>query len=777
MRLCMRTELAISMEFRSISYLIIPFIFLVSCSSAQTWIRAGYWYAGSQSPIPEINSALFTHLICGFADVNSSTYQLSIPSAHVQYFSSFTDIVKRKNPSTITLLSIWNGLAERRRAKLGGENANFSVMSSMLEKPSNRKSFIESSIKMARRYGFQGIDLNWLWPNEASDMINIGKLLDEWRAAVTYESRNSSQSRLMLIMAVRYLPAFESLIYPIESMKRNLDWAHVVAYDYHLSSKENVTGAHAALYDPLIHVNTDYGIRQWFNYSFPASKLVLGLAYHGYAWTLANPEDNNGIGAPASGIAVTQDGSVNYKYIKWYTRSYRAPIVYNATYVVNYCVIGSSWVGFDDVEAIRAKIAYAKEKKLLGTNVFQVNNDDENWALSRAAQEEGNGHENKRRLLLIILLPITSIVILIAIVVCYLQREPLKTRGTMILGNSRASDPSNLQVFSFSKIKAATNKFSSENKLGEGGFGPVYKGKLQTGQEIAVKRLSKTSTQGLEEFGNEVTLTATLQHVNLARVLGFCSEKEEKMLIYEYMPNKSLDFYLFDPTRQYLLDWRKRVHIIEGVTQGLLYLQEYSNFTIIHRDLKASNILLDNEMNAKISDFGMAKLFGKDELEGNTSRIVGTYGYVPPEYVKKGIYSMKYDVYSFGVLLLQMISGRKSTCYYGPNESQHLLEYAYTSWKEDKGPEFIDPSLDDSSTSFKLLRCLQVALLCVQENPDDRPTMLEVYSMLKTDTQAVPIPTKTAFSGKSDRDKETVSTSQKGSCSVNDAQISELQPR
>ncbi|KAM2843335.1 hypothetical protein COP1_026057 [Malus domestica] len=776
MRICVRTELAISMEFRNISYLIIPLIFFVSCSSAQSWIRAGYWYAGSESPIPEINSALFTHLICGFAEVNSSTYQLSIPSAHVQYFSSFTDIVKRKNPSTITVLSIWNGQAETGRAILG-ENANFSVLSSMLENPSNRRSFIESSIKMARRYGFRGIDLFWLWPSEASDMNNMGKLLDEWRAAVTYESRNSSQSQLLLTMAVRYLPAFESLSYPIDSMKRNLDWAHVVAYDYHLPSKENVTGAHAALYNPLSHVNTDYGIRQWLNYSFPAGKLVLGLPYHGYAWTLAKPEENNGIGAPASGTAVTKDGSMSYKYIKGYTRSYQAPIVYNATYVVNYCIIGSSWVGFDDVEAIRAKIAYAKEKKLLGSNVFLVTNDDDNWALSRAAQEEGNGHENKRRLLLIILLPVTSIVILTAFVVCYLQRKLLMTRGRIILGNSRASDPSNPQVFSFSEIKAATNKFSSENKLGEGGFGPVYKGKLRTGQEIAVKRLSKTSTQGLEEFGNEVTLTANLQHVNLVRVLGFCSEKEEKMLIYEYMPNRSLDFYLFDPTRKQLLDWRKRVHIIEGVTQGLLYLQEYSNVTIIHRDLKASNILLDNEMNAKISDFGMAKLFGKDELEGNTSRIVGTYGYVPPEYVKKGIYSMKYDVYSFGVLLLQLISGRKNTCYYGPNKSLHLLEYAYASWKEDKGLEFIDHSLDDSSTSFKLLRCLQVALLCVQENPDDRPTMLEVYSLLKTDTEAIPIPTTTAFSGKTDRNMESVSTSQKGSCSVNDAEISELKPR
>ncbi|KAM1731811.1 hypothetical protein ACFX11_017648 [Malus domestica] len=774
------------MASKNISHPIL-FIFLVSCnfscSSGQTLIRAGYWYTGSIFHLPEVNSALFTHLICAFANVNSSTYQLSIPSAHEQNFSSFTDIVKRKNPSITTLLSIWNGEAATVKLILG-QRANFSVLSKMLENSSNRKSFIDSSIEVARRYGFQGIDLLWPWLNTASDMINMEKLLDEWRAAVTSEARNSGLSRLILTMAVRYFPAFESLIYPIESMKRNLDWAHVVAYDYHLPSKENVTGAHATLYDPSSSVNSDNGIRQWLNYSFPASKLVLGLPYHGYAWTLVNPKDNIGIGAPASGNAVTQDASMSYKFIKSYTRSYGGFIAYNDTYVVNYCTVRSTWINFDDVEAIRAKIAYVKAKKLLGTNVFQVGNDDENWALSRAAQEEGNDHEKKPWLLLVIALSVTSIVILIAFVVCFWQRELLKTRGMIVLGRSRStstsavdSDAPNLKVYRFSSLKAATNNFSSENKLGEGGFGPVYKGKLRRGQEIAVKRLSKTSTQGLQEFENEVKLTARLQHVNLVPVLGFCTEKEEKMLIYEYMPNKSLDFYLFDPTRRYFMDWGKRVHIIEGVTQGLLYLQEYSNFTIIHRDLKASNILLDDEMNAKISDFGMAKLFRKDELEGNTRRIVGTYGYVPPEYVRKGIYSMKYDVYSFGVLLLQMISGRKSTHYYGPNESMHLLEYAYVSWKEDKGLDFIDPSLDDSSSSCKLLRCLQVALLCVQENADDRPTMLEVYSMLKSDTQAVPTPTKTAFSVKNYDNVDNICTPQPGNCSVNDAQISELQPR
>lgn len=350
---------------------------------AETWVQAAYWYAGSESPIPEINSALFTHLICAFANVNSSTYHLSIPTADEQYFSNFTSIVKRKNPSITTLLSIWNGQAATSQGILG-EKPNSSVLSSMLNQSSSRKSFIESSIRTARQYGFQGIDLFWLWPNYFSDMTNMRILLEEWRAAVDSEPRNSSQPKLILTMALRYVPDYQNLSYPIESIQRNLDWAHVVAYDYHLPSKENVTRAHAALYDPSSNVNTDYGIRMWLSKGFPASKLVLGLPFHGYAWTLVNAKDN-GIQAPASGLAVTQDGSMSYEYIKSYTRSYEARIVYNATYVVNYCSIGSTWIGFDDVEAIRHKIAYAKEKKLLGYNVFQVTNDD-NWVLSRAGR-------------------------------------------------------------------------------------------------------------------------------------------------------------------------------------------------------------------------------------------------------------------------------------------------------------------------------------------------------------------------------------------------------
>ncbi|KAK9282007.1 hypothetical protein L1049_004918 [Liquidambar formosana] len=333
------------------------------------------------------------------------------------------------------------------------------------------------------------------------------------------------------------------------------------------------------------------------------------------------------------------------------------------------------------------------------------------------------------------------------------EKESLSIlEGTIEAAENINSNAPNLQVFSFAKVVVATNNFSIENKLGQGGYGPVYKGELPNGQEIAVKRLSKTSRQGLTEFKNEVMLTGKLQHVNLVRLVGFCIEREEKMLIYEYMPNKSLDFYLFDLDRRLLLDWKKRVQIIEGITQGLLYLQEYSRLTILHRDLKSSNILLDNEMKPKISDLGMARILEKYEHEMNLGQFVGTYGYVPPECVKEGTYSVKSDVYSFGVLLLQIITSKKHGLY-GSNENITLLEYAYELWKDGKGMEFMDPSLDDAYSPYKLMTCMQVALLCVQEKPEDRPSMLEVSSMLKNEIAAIAIPKRPAFSVKRDEDE------------------------
>ncbi|RDY03968.1 G-type lectin S-receptor-like serine/threonine-protein kinase SD1-1, partial [Mucuna pruriens] len=181
-----------------------------------------------------------------------------------------------------------------------------------------------------------------------------------------------------------------------------------------------------------------------------------------------------------------------------------------------------------------------------------------------------------------------------------------------------------LPTFDLSIIAKATNNFSSRNKLGEGGFGPVYKGTLIDGQEVAVKRHSKMSDQGLEEFKNEVVLIAKLQHRNLVKLLGCCIQGEEKLLIYEYLPNKSLDFFIFDEVRSKFLAWHQRFHIIGGIARGLIYLHQDSRLRIIHRDLKTSNILLDAHMNPNISDFGLARTFGSDQNDAITRKVVGT---------------------------------------------------------------------------------------------------------------------------------------------------------
>ncbi|XP_002270258.2 G-type lectin S-receptor-like serine/threonine-protein kinase At1g11410 [Vitis vinifera] len=304
--------------------------------------------------------------------------------------------------------------------------------------------------------------------------------------------------------------------------------------------------------------------------------------------------------------------------------------------------------------------------------------------------------------------------------------------------------PSKLQLFDLSTIVAATNNLSFTNKLGRGGFGSVYKGQLSNGQEIAVKRLSNDSGQGVEEFKNEVTLTAELQHRNLVKLLGCCIEEEEKVLIYEYMPNKSLDSFIFDETKRSMLTWEKCFEIIIGIARGILYLHQDSRLRIIHRDLKASNVLLDVDMIPKISDFGMARLFGGNQIEGSTNRVVGTYGYMSPEYAMEGLFSIKSDVYSFRVLLLEIITGRRNTTYYCGSPSFNLVGYVWSLWTESKALDIVDLSLEKSNHTNEVLRCIHIGLLCVQEFAIDRPTMLTIISMLGNNS-TLPPPNQPAF--------------------------------
>ncbi|KAI9094172.1 hypothetical protein K1719_026754 [Acacia pycnantha] len=299
--------------------------------------------------------------------------------------------------------------------------------------------------------------------------------------------------------------------------------------------------------------------------------------------------------------------------------------------------------------------------------------------------------------------------------------------------------------FDFETILAATDDFSDANKLGRGGYGPVYKGILPGGQYIAVKRLSNVSSQGLREFKNEVVLISKLQHRNLVKLRGYCITGEEKILLYEYLPNKSLDTFLFDPTRSLILDWQMRFDIILGVVRGMLYLHQDSRLRVIHRDLKTSNILLDEEMNPKISDFGLAKIFGNKEIMANTERIVGTYGYMAPEYALDGLLSIKSDVFSFGVVVLEIISGKKNTGFFQSKQGSSLLGYAWRLWTENKLMDLMDPSLSENCDANQFFRCAQVSLLCIQDEAGDRPTMSQVLIMLESDTASLPTPKQPTF--------------------------------
>ncbi|KAK9092216.1 hypothetical protein Syun_027127 [Stephania yunnanensis] len=316
-----------------------------------------------------------------------------------------------------------------------------------------------------------------------------------------------------------------------------------------------------------------------------------------------------------------------------------------------------------------------------------------------------------------------------------LQRQVLNLRSSET--NKETNSKFELPIFDLNSMMISTENFSMANKLGEGGFGSVYKGSLPDGREIAVKRLSKNSGQGVIEFKNEVELIAKLQHRNLVQIIGCCIDEEEKMLIYEYMPNKSLDFLLFDQTRCKSLDWKMRYDIIFGIARGVLYLHQDSRLRIIHRDIKASNILLDAKMNPKISDFGMARIFESDQSQANTTRVVGTYGYMAPEYAMDGLFSVKSDVFSFGVLLLEIISGEKNSGFYHEDPTMNLMKHAWELWKDGRILELIDPSMGNSFLEEEVVRFIQVGILCVQEKAKDRPTMSDVIFMLRNET---PIP-------------------------------------
>nr|XP_016460446.1 PREDICTED: G-type lectin S-receptor-like serine/threonine-protein kinase SD1-29 [Nicotiana tabacum] len=459
-----------------------------------------------------------------------------------------------------------------------------------------------------------------------------------------------------------------------------------------------------------------------------------------------------------SGIA--PKGSKNDKFLQ--LSEMKLPDRY--TYLYDYgsqnckewCLNNCSCAAYAYPDGINCMVWIAEE--LMDVQQFSYDGAD---LFVRLAYSELVSDEDKRKAKLIIGFTTVSSILILGIFGCIFYRWKASQRGNRInrvkdlipadtstdnLWEEQVlrKDSSELLFVDFAKLAIATENFSEINMIGAGGFGPVYKGKLEDGQVIAVKRLSSYSGQGIKEFKNEILLISKLQHRNLVRILAYCVYGKEKLLVYEYMANGSLDTLLFDPKKSHELSWPKRFNMIHGIARGLLYLHRDSSLRVIHRDLKASNVLLDDDMTPKISDFGLARTFQVTQ-ELNTQRIVGTFGYMSPEYAMGGLFSEKSDVYSFGVLVLEIVSGKRNRGFYDHDRHSNLLSYAWQLLTESKALDLMDKTLSCSFSPVTVLRCIHIGLLCVQDNAADRPSMSSVVLMLSSSEMDLPQPKQPTF--------------------------------
>ncbi|XP_057415446.1 cysteine-rich receptor-like protein kinase 44 [Lotus japonicus] len=302
-----------------------------------------------------------------------------------------------------------------------------------------------------------------------------------------------------------------------------------------------------------------------------------------------------------------------------------------------------------------------------------------------------------------------------------------------------------ISYFDFQTLRKATKNFHRTNLLGSGGFGPVYQGKLADGRLIAVKQLSlDKSQQGDKEFLAEVRMITSIQHKNLVRLMGCCTDGPQRILVYEYMKNRSLDPFVYGNSDQFL-NWSTRFQIILGVARGLQYLHEDSHIRIVHRDIKASNILLDEKFRPRIGDFGLARFFPEDQAYLST-QFAGTLGYTAPEYAIRGELSEKADIYSFGVLVLEIICCRKNTDLTLPSQMQYLPEYGWKLYEKSMVMDLVDPKLrEDGFVEKDVMQAFHVAFLCLQPLPDMRPAMSEIVALLTFKIDMVTTPMRPAF--------------------------------
>ncbi|KAF5208141.1 Cold-responsive protein kinase [Thalictrum thalictroides] len=315
---------------------------------------------------------------------------------------------------------------------------------------------------------------------------------------------------------------------------------------------------------------------------------------------------------------------------------------------------------------------------------------------------------------------------------CFGSGKRKKRNNLYSPGQSEDISLENVRLFPYKVLRSATGNFQQTNQLGRGGFGVVYKGVLKDGTQVAVKTLSANSAQGTREFLTEIKMISSVLHPNLVQLIGCCIEGRDRMLVYEYMENNSLASVLLGPrSNRTILDWSKRVVICVGTAQGLAFLHEESKPHIVHRDIKASNILLDKDLNPKIGDFGLAKLF-PDNVTHVSTRVAGTMGYLAPEYALLGQLTRKADIYSFGVLLLEIISGRSSSNSAWGEDMMLLLEWTWKLRDEGNLLDIVDPQLVDYP-EVEVLRFIKVALFCTQAASHHRPSMKQVVQMLSNE--------------------------------------------
>ncbi|KAL5549809.1 hypothetical protein UlMin_005040 [Ulmus minor] len=348
-----------------------------------------------------------------------------------------------------------------------------------------------------------------------------------------------------------------------------------------------------------------------------------------------------------------------------------------------------------------------------------------------------------------------AIVMIVVILVVFIFRKKVKPADLKkLVKRARKQSASTdlfsgnlrtLSVFEFQTLKKATKNFHPDNLLGRGGFGPVFRGELEDGRLIAVKKLSlNKSQQGESEFHAEVKMITSIQHKNLVRILGCCSDGPQRLLVYEYMTNRSLDLIIYGEIDQFL-NWSMRFQIILGVARGLQYLHEDSPLRIIHRDIKASNILLDAKFQPRIGDFGLARFFPEDEAYLSTT-YAGTLGYSAPEYAIRGELSEKADIYSLGVLVLEIIGCRKNTDLTLPSEMQYLPEYAWKLYEKSRVLDLVDPRMrEDGFLEKDVLQAIHVAFLCLQPHPHLRPPMSQIVAMLTCKVEMAGTPMKPVF--------------------------------